>query len=189
MVSNRETKYKGHFKVDELTVKTRNGKEVKREVMVRKDAVASVVYDTDKNKFIFVSQWRPGSNTEIIELVAGTLDVPGEDPRDAMKREIDEEIGYKTDHIHLIDECYMSPGGTTEIISIYYSEVSEKLHDGGGLENEDIDIIEMSLRELLTTRFKDAKTIIGVNYIRENKGKFLVRMGDQKYGFGNKKID
>lgn len=186
MVSNRETKYKGYFSVDELTVKTKGGKQVKREVMVRKDAVAAVVYHTKKDKFIFVNQWRPGSNSVILELVAGTLDVPGEDPRDAMKREIDEEIGYKTDHIHLIDECYMSPGGTTEIISIYYCEVSEQIHEGGGLEDEDIEIIEMSLGDILTTRFKDAKTIIGVNYIRENKGKFIIRNGSQKYGIEKK---
>ena len=168
-VSKRETKYKGHFSVDELTVKTRSGKSVKREVMVRKDAVAGIVYDTKKGKYIFVSQWRPGSNSQLLELVAGTQDVPGEDPRECMIREIDEEIGYKTDIINLIDECYMSPGGSTEIIAIYYCEVSEKIHDGGGLEYEDIDIVEMTLDEVLSTRFKDAKTIIGVNYIKQKQ--------------------
>lgn len=81
MLSNRETKYKGHFKLDELTVKTRSGKEVKRELLVKKDAVAAVVYNTKTKKYIFVSQWRPGSNSELIELVAGTLDIPGEDRR------------------------------------------------------------------------------------------------------------
>lgn len=187
MVTNRETKYKGHFSVDELTVKTRSGKEVKREVMVRKDAVAAVVYNTKTDKFIFVNQWRPGSNTVVLELVAGTLDIPGEDPREAMAREIDEEIGYKTDTIHLIDECYMSPGGTTEIISIYYCEVSEQIHEGGGLENEDIDVVEMNLEEVLSTRFKDAKTIIGVNYIKQNKGKFTVRNANEPYGIRDKK--
>lgn len=172
MLTNRERKYKGFINIDELTVKTRSGKEVKREVMVRKDAVAGIVYDTKKKVFIFVNQWRPGSNQEIIEIVAGTLDVEGEDPRDAMVREIDEEIGYKTDKIVLIDECYMSPGGSSEIITVYYCEVSEQVHQGGGLEDEDIDVIEMSLDEVLTTRFRDAKTIIGVNYIKANLDKF-----------------
>ena len=140
--------------------------------MVRKDAVAGVVYDTLKNKFIFVNQYRPGSNTEIIEIAAGTLDIEGEDPREAMIREIDEEIGYKTDKIVLIDECYMSPGGSSEVITIYYYEVSNKIHTGGGLENEDIDVIEMDLDEVLSTRFRDAKTIIGINYIKHNLNNF-----------------
>lgn len=168
MVTNRERKYKGFLNIDELTVKTRSGKEVKRELMVRKDGVGAVVYDTKMRKFIFVSQWRPSSNAEIIEIVAGTCDVEGEDPREAMIREIDEEIGYKTDKITLIDECYMSPGGTSELVSIYYAEVSEKIHEGGGLEYEDIDVIEMDLEEVLSTRFKDAKTIIGINYVKQN---------------------
>lgn len=172
MLTNRERKYKGFINVDELTVKTRSGKEVKREVMVRKDAVAGIVYDTKKKVFIFVNQWRPGSNQEIVEIVAGTLDIEGEDPRDAMVREIDEEIGYQTDKIVLIDECYMSPGGSSEVITIYYCEVSNQIHAGGGLENEDIDVIEMTLDEVLGTRFRDAKTIIGVNYIKANLDKF-----------------
>jgi ADP-ribose pyrophosphatase len=172
MVTNRERKYQGFINIDELTVKTRSGEEVKREVMVRKDAVAGVVYDTKKKKFIFVNQWRPGSNNEILEIVAGTLDIEGEDPRDAMIREIDEEIGYETDNIVLIDECYMSPGGSSEVITIYYCDVSKKIHAGGGLENEDIDVIEMTLDEVLSTRFRDAKTLIGINYIKHNLNKF-----------------
>lgn len=172
MITKRERKHKGFLNIDELTVKTRSGKEVKRELMVRPDGVASVVFDTIQKKFIFVNQWRPASNSEIIEIVAGTCDVEGEDPREAMIREIDEEIGYKTDKITLIDECYMSPGGTSELLSIYYSEVSEKISKGGGLEDEDIDVIEMDLDEVLTTRFRDAKTIIGINYIKQNLNKF-----------------
>lgn len=175
MVLDRITKYKGHFSIDEVTIRSKSGIELKREIMVSKNVVAAVVYNTKEKQFIFVSQWRPGSNTEMIELVAGTLDISGEDPRDAMKREIDEEIGYKTDSILLIDECYMSPGGTTEIISIYYCEVSNKISEGGGLksEGEDIDVLTMSIDEVLSTRYIDAKTIIGVNYIKYNKDKFL----------------
>ena len=94
------------------------------------------------------------------------------DPRDAMIREIDEEIGYETDNIVLIDECYMSPGGSSEVITIYYCDVSKKIHAGGGLENEDIDVVEMDLDEVLSTRFKDAKTLIGINYIKQNINKF-----------------
>jgi len=167
MITNRERKYSGFLNIDKLTIQS-SDKLVSREVMVRKDAVSGMVYDTNKKNFIFVSQFRPGSNSRIVEIVAGTLDVPGEDPKEAMIREIDEEIGYKTDKISLIDECYMSPGSSTEVITIYYCEVSEKIHEGGGLEDEDIDLVEMTLDEVLSTKFKDAKTIIGINYIKQN---------------------
>ena len=52
--------------------------------------------------------------------------------RDAMIREIEEEIGYGVDKITLIDEGFVSPGGTTEMISVYFAEVSDKVGQGGG---------------------------------------------------------
>jgi ADP-ribose pyrophosphatase len=49
-------------------------------------------------------------------------------------------------------------------------EVSKKIGAGGGVpgELEEIDTIEMDREELMTTRFKDAKTIIAVNWARYN---------------------
>lgn len=104
MILNREPKYKGYLNIDELTVKTKKGKEIKREVMRRKNAVAALVFNTQTEKYIFVSQFRPGTGGDIIEIPAGVLDHVGEDPRDAMIREIEEEIGYGVDKITLIDE-------------------------------------------------------------------------------------
>jgi ADP-ribose pyrophosphatase len=170
MILNREQKYKGFINIDELTVKTKKGKEIKREVMRRKNAVASLVYNTLTQKYIFVSQWRAGVAGDIIEIPAGVLDHGSEDPRDAIIREIEEEIGYGVDNITLIDEGFVSPGGTTEMISVYFAEVSDKVGEGGGVEGEDeeIDIIEMSREEMLNTRFKDFKTIIAVQWARYN---------------------
>jgi len=170
MIIDRKPKYQGYLNIDEITYRTKSGKEGKRELMVRKNAVAALLYDTVKEKYILISQWRPGSASDIVEVVAGTLDKPGEDPRDAMIREIEEEVGYATDTIKLIDECYMSPGGSSEVITIYFCEVSKKIGAGGGVpgELEEIDTIEMDRDELLSTRFKDAKTIIAVNWARYN---------------------
>lgn len=165
-----ENKYNGYLKIDELTFKNRRGQQVKREVMRRQDAVAALVFDTNTQKYIFVSQWRPGASSEVLEIVAGVLDHQGEDPRETIKREIEEEIGYKTDSLKLIEEGWVSPGGTTELVTIYYAEVSEKVSEGGGLEieGEDIDIIEMDREEMLSTRFKDFKTIIAVQWVKYN---------------------
>lgn len=172
MIIDRKNKYKGHLGIDELTIKTKKGAEIRREVMTRKNAVAALVFNKETKKYIFCSQWRPGVSGEIIEIPAGTLDHPGEDPRDAMTREVEEEIGYKVDKIQLLDECYMSPGGSTEVITIYFCSVSEKIGEGGGLEseNEEIDVIEMTHQEVMTTRFKDAKTIISVMWLKQNPG-------------------
>ena len=130
MILNREPKYKGFINIDELTIKTKKGKEIKREVMRRKNGVAALVYNTITQKYIFVSQFRPGVGNDIIEIPAGVLDHAGEEPRDAMIREIEEEIGYGVDKITLIDEGFVSPGGTTEMISVYFAEVSDKVGEG-----------------------------------------------------------
>ncbi len=169
-ILNRENKYKGFINIDELTIKTKKGKEIKREVMRRKNAVSALVYNTVTKMYIFVSQWRPGVGGDIVEIPAGVLDHGSEDPRDAMIREIEEEIGYGVDKITLLDEGFVSPGGTTEMISVYFAEVSDKVGEGGGVQGEDeeIDIVEMTRDEMLNTRFKDFKTIIAVNWARYN---------------------
>ena len=78
--------------------------EYTREVFERGNSVAGIVYDTVKEKYIFVKQWRPGAEGDMIEIVAGSLDVEGEKPAEALKREIVEEMGYKVDLInHLIE--------------------------------------------------------------------------------------
>ena len=167
MVINRENKYKGFLNIDELTIETKSGTEVKREVMYRRNAVAALVYDTVIDKYVFTIQFRPGSECELIEIPAGTLE-ENEDPIEAMKREILEEIGYKTDSIELIEECYVSPGGNTELMTIYYVEVSDKVEKGGGLESEheEITILYMDYDEVVSTKFRDAKTIISVNWLK-----------------------
>jgi len=168
MIKDRQEKYGGYLKVDELTVKTRKGHNIKREIVRRPNAVAAIVFDTVKKKFIFVKQWRPGVAGNIIEIVAGLIDHAGEDTRQTMIREVEEEVGYEVDNIKMLDEFYSSPGMSTEMVTLYYCEVSNQVSEGGGVEEEDeeIDIVEMTKQEMLMTQFKDAKTIIGVNWIK-----------------------
>jgi len=168
MIKDRQEKYGGYLKVDELTVKTRKGHNIKREIVRRPNAVAAIVFDTVKKKFIFVKQWRPGVAGNIIEVVAGLIDHAGEDTRQTMIREVEEEVGYEVDNIKMLDEFYSSPGMSTEMVTLYYCEVSNQVSEGGGVEEEDeeIDIVEMTKQEMLMTQFKDAKTIIGVNWIK-----------------------
>lgn len=165
-------KYNGFYSVDEISIESKSGKLIKREIVSTggksNGSVAALVYNTKTDKYIFVSQWRPGPKSSIIEIVAGLRDYRGEDPKDTIIREIEEEVGYKTDTLILLEECFMSPGALTERISIYYAEVSEKIGNGGGVESEDedIEIVEMSPSKVLTEKFNDAKTIIAVNYIK-----------------------
>jgi ADP-ribose pyrophosphatase len=172
MILNRELKYNGYLKIEELTITTPSGKEITREVLVKQNAVAALVYNTVTGKYIFARQWRPGPESDILEIPAGVRDKSGETPEQCIIREIEEEAGYSTDRLQFITEGYVSPGGTTEMISIWFAEVSQKINQGGGVETEDeeIEIVELTRQEMLSTTFKDFKTIIAVQWAKYNQG-------------------
>src|SRR5690349_5250706 len=150
---------------------------VRRLVFERGDAVAAIILNRDTQRVILINQFRyptydkgPGWMQEI---VAGIVD-QNETPEEAMRREIVEEIGYRVGQLTPITTMYPSPGGSSERITIYYAEVSnrDRIAVGGGLasENEDIQIVEIGLPELWSSmdngEIMDAKTIIGLMWLR-----------------------
>jgi ADP-ribose pyrophosphatase len=182
-ITDKKTVYDGYFKVEEYQIKD-GDKEYTREVWERGNAVAGIVYDTVKEKYLFTKQWRAGADGDMIEVVAGSLDVEGEKPEEALKREIIEEMGYKVDSMNHLKDFYVSPGGTTEIISLFYVEVSEKIGEGGGIDNENIEVIEVDYLGAMGTLFFepdedgnmlppyqliDAKSIIAVSMLEVDR--------------------
>lgn len=164
-IKDRELVYDGYFKMEELKVISPAG-ETTRERLIKKNAAASVVYDTKKEKFIFVKQWRTGVEDYMVEIPAGTIDNEGNSPKETIIREIDEETGYKVDWIKLITIVHPAPAFVNEELHIYYAEVSEKISDGGGTdEHEFIDIIEMDLDEVEEYDFRDMKTELALNKV------------------------
>lgn len=145
-ITNREVKYNGYFKVEELTIK-KGDKEVKEEVFRIKNAAAALVYNTQTKKYLFVEQYRSAVEGVMVEIVAGSMD-EGETPQDTIKREIAEEIGYKVDKLIHITDCYVSPGTNNEVFALFYAEVSEKIGEGGGLKTEGEEVRTVEVSEL-----------------------------------------
>lgn len=143
--------------------------EPKRKLIAeRGDSVAALVVNIETQKVILVKQFRMATYEKgpgwVIEVVAGKLE-SGETPLEAIHREILEEVGYDIcDDIYEITTFYVSPGGYSERVILYYVFVknANRVSDGGGLalENEDIEVVEMSIDEFLNYDFCDAKTII-----------------------------
>jgi nudix-type nucleoside diphosphatase (YffH/AdpP family) len=100
----------------------------------------------------------------LIETCAGLLDK--DQPAEAIRRETLEETGYQIQDVRKIFEAYMSPGSVTEILYFFVAEYSprEKLDSGGGIDNEDIDVLELPFETALgmiqTGEIKDGKTIV-----------------------------
>lgn len=168
-IISKENAYNGHFKINKYTIE-HDGNTHIEECFERGHSVAAIVYDTLMNKFILTKQFRIGPQKEMIEIVAGSMDKENETPTEALKREIEEELGYGNiddDLILHITSVYVSPGGTSEKVHLYFVPVSEKISKGGGVESENISIVEMTPKELeeFLLMTNDAKTFIGINYV------------------------
>ena len=165
--------YNGFLNIDVLDIELSSGLTTKEEVMVRKNAAAALVYDLENDTFVLAKQFRAGSESNLLEVVAGGVE-EGESPVEGIQREVLEEIGYTSDNVKHLHSCYMSPGGCSEMIHIYYIE-GRKVANGGGVDaEEEIEIVNMSLAELKRFNFEDAKTIIAIQ-------SFLINHNGNKY--------
>ncbi|MGR3857357.1 GDP-mannose pyrophosphatase NudK [Chryseobacterium cucumeris] len=149
-----------------------------REAYDRGNGAVILLYNTDSNTVILTRQFRlptyiNGNSTGmLIEACAGLLD--NDNPEDCIKRETEEETGYKISKVEKVFEAYMSPGSVTEILYFFIAEYSHemKINDGGGLEEEgeNIEVLELSFDESLkmidTGEIKDAKTIMLLQHLR-----------------------
>jgi len=165
-IKKRERAYDGYFKINKLTV-SQKGESFTREQFDRGHAVAALVFDTEKQEYILTRQFRIGTESELVEVVAGMID-EGEEPEESIRREIKEEIGYDVDRLQHLYSFYSSPGGNTEKVELYYAEVSEQQEAGGGneKEHEQIEILRYSAQELETLVTPDAKTIIAQQWAK-----------------------
>jgi ADP-ribose pyrophosphatase len=96
----------------------------------------------------------------------------GESPVEVARREVLEEAGYRVEELELIATFFVSPGGTTERIHLFYSPVcrSQRITEGGGVDDEDIGLVEVPLEEAWTWlgdgHIRDAKTMIALQWLR-----------------------
>jgi nudix-type nucleoside diphosphatase (YffH/AdpP family) len=172
--------FDGFFKIDEaeLSYERFDGEmslTVKRLCFQRGDSVAAILFDAERRKLLLVKQFRYPTYEKgpgwIMEIVAGILE-PGETPEAAVRRETLEETGYEIALLEPIATFYVSPGGSSERILLYYAEVlnAGKVGVGGGVarENEDLKTVEYSPEELdhalASGEIQDAKTIIGIQW-------------------------
>lgn len=169
--------FEGKLVIAEAKISTGN-KTFIRQCIVRENASAVLILNTDSNKVILTKQFRyPIANkiTEpVLEIVAGKIENDDSEVETAM-REAEEETGYriKETNIKLLVSCFSSPGYSSEQFFIYFATVTnaDKISEGGGLEkeNENITVVEMPLEEFTSQvrdgMIKDAKTYIAGLYM------------------------
>lgn len=64
-------------------------------------------------------QYRHPVRAELWEVPAGLLDVPGESPLAAARRELSEEVDLAADTWDVLVDFFTSPGGSTEALRVF----------------------------------------------------------------------
>ena len=149
---------------------------VRRLNFERGDSVAALIFNRDTGRVVLVNQFKyptlakgPGWLTEAMAGMVGE----NESVADAVRREVLEETGYRLVHLEHISTFYVSPGGSSERIILYYAEVDgeSKIAAGGGVATEDEDIVTLeltldeALRQIDSGDIADAKTIVGILWL------------------------
>lgn len=151
-----------------------------REAYDRGNGATILLYNKKTNSVILTRQFRiptylnGNESGMMIEACAGLLDK--DNAEDCIKRETEEETGYKINEIKKIFEIYMSPGSVTEIVHFFVGEYTSemKINEGGGLdeEQENIEVLEIDFDEAIkmihSGEIKDAKTILLLQYAQIN---------------------
>ena len=151
-----------------------------REAYDRGNGATILLYNKARKTVILTRQFRLPSFVNgnesgmLIESCAGLLDK--DNAEDCIKRETEEETGYKISELRKIFEAYMSPGSVTEILYFFVAEYenSMKVHEGGGIEHEqeDIEVLELdfgkAFQMIETGEIKDGKTIMLLQYAKLN---------------------
>jgi len=140
-----------------------NGKAAKREYVEHRGGVA--VLAIDENGYLpIVRQFRYPFHKEIWEIPAGKLEV-GEDPDEAIRRELTEETGLAAEKFERFAEFYPTVGYSNEIIRLYFATgltyVGAHPDEDEFLELKYIHIDEL-YQMCLDGRIKDGKTVLGV---------------------------
>ncbi|USR90814.1 NUDIX hydrolase [Phormidium yuhuli AB48] len=110
---------------------------------IRHPGGALAVPVTPEGELVLVRQYRFAVQGRILEFPAGTVEV-NEDPGETIRREIEEETGYRASQWRKLGEFILAPGYSDEIIYAYLAQGLEKLERPPAQdEDEDIEVVLM----------------------------------------------
>jgi len=156
---------KANFVETALATYIQNGVKKSWEVIKSHDSLAILIYHKEREAFILVKQFRPpvyrhdgiGMSTE---LCAGIIDKELSIEQIAIE-EIDEECGFKVslENLERITKVNSSVGTAGTSQTIFYAEVDEsmRISNGGGIDDEMIEVIELPTSEAKTFMFDESQ--------------------------------
>jgi len=184
-IIREEKLYKRFFRVDKIFLRHKLfnggwGNEIGRELFMRGNAVAVVLYDPVADQIAMLEQFRIGGLNEangpwLFEVVAGMIE-DGELPEEVARRELMEEANISPYAMETICDYLSSPGGTDEKLYLFCGLCD--LSNAGGVyglpeENEDIRVHVLASEEVLGSiysgAFNNAAAIICLQWLQMNR--------------------
>ncbi len=177
----KTTEYQGYFRIDAYQLRHRLHRggltgDIRREVFERGRAAAVLLYDPGLDSVVLVEQFRigalsAGENPWVVEIVAGIIE-EGETAPEVARREALEEAGCTVTDLLPIHDYLVSPGCSSETVSMFCGRVDAS--GAGGVhglaeENEDIRALVMpadrAIADLRNRRFNNALPIIALQWL------------------------
>lgn len=172
-----ETICQAHYALHQATFEQRQldgeWRQIVREAYDRGNGAAALLRNPERDTILLVRQYRLPAHLNdhpdgmLLEVPAGLLD-DGEVAEEALRRELQEEVGHTVGSLQRLFQLYMSPGSVTEHLTFFAGEYGDDTHTGAGggeaSEGEDLEIVEVGFADALAMvadgRICDAKTVI-----------------------------
>ena len=156
----------GFFRVKVDTIRLPSGDEALREYVLHPGA--SAVVAIQDGMALLVRQNRHAVGTDLLEIVAGKLDVAGETPAECAQRELEEETGYQAGRLEAMGTFYSSPGFTNECFHLFLATDLVQVapapdHDAGEPIVTEWWPLAEAVAAVLDGRIVDGKTALGLS--------------------------
>jgi ADP-ribose pyrophosphatase len=187
-ISSQETLSKGFLKLKRYSLRHDLFTGGESDTLLRERiedfcAAAVLLFDPNQDKVVLIEQFRIGAadgqnNPWLLEIVGGLVE-PGEDPAEVAKREALEEAGCEIQRLIPIGDFLVSPGFSTERVSLFCGLVDSTKAGGiHGLADEGEDIrvevlpLEQALDELFVGRLNSTTGIVALQWLALNRDRF-----------------
>lgn len=158
---SEEIVYEGDRRMARRRYRRPDGGEASYDVTLH-GPVVSVLALTDDDEVVLTRQFRPGPERVLLDLPSGFVD-EGEDPEAAAARELAEETGYEGD---LQEVGRTTPNAySTEVRHIFVARRCRRAERQHTEEDEDIDVVVMSLDEFRRSLREDRLTVVDGAYL------------------------
>lgn len=185
-VRSRETLSENWYKLEKVTF-DQTGRDGTRQTLAREvyhngPGAAVLPIDRARGTVLLVRQLRipaylNGDSPMLVEACAGMVE-PGDGPAETVRKEAEQEMGYRLRGVRKVFELYMSPGASAEKVRLFVAEYGpgDRVARGGGVagEGERIELLELPLARaweiVAAGEINDAKTVLLLQHARLNGG-------------------